>query len=264
MEYVIGLIIILVFLGAMLVSIKKDKEGSTVSSSIQTSSRVASSVGGSSASTSATSTTDEEQSYGWQAVTYLQQGDYDAAIRSCDQAIRINKNSDGAYYVRGMAYGKKKEYDQALRDFTRTLDIDSTFGNAYLGRAQVYIEQEQDDHALEELNQGIQFLPSPDSVHSAHYLRGDIYRRKDQIASAIVDYTRAIDIALQFANTQFAADQETIAAYFSARGIAYTRDGQITKAIDDFRIAIDLTPDKLEKEMLLVQLTQLYRKLESA
>ena len=47
----------------------------------------------------------------------IQQGEYDAAIEKCNQALDIDPDNAGAYCNRGYAYHDAGQYEQALDDF---------------------------------------------------------------------------------------------------------------------------------------------------
>ncbi|HEU4344564.1 MAG TPA: tetratricopeptide repeat protein, partial [Candidatus Binatia bacterium] len=55
--------------------------------------------------------------------TFLQEGQYDAAIAEFNKALEINPKSALAYYHRGLAYSNKGRHDLAVADYTDALAL---------------------------------------------------------------------------------------------------------------------------------------------
>ena len=60
--------------------------------------------------------------------------DYDRAIKDSDEAIRLEPNSSGAFYNRGLAWGQKTDYDRAIKDFSEAIRIDPNNADAFHNR----------------------------------------------------------------------------------------------------------------------------------
>ena len=62
------------------------------------------------------------------AACFIQMKKANAAIRDCDQAIKMNPDSARAYKVRGKAYRYLGEYEKALKDLNlgQQLDFDDS------------------------------------------------------------------------------------------------------------------------------------------
>jgi tetratricopeptide (TPR) repeat protein len=64
------------------------------------------------------------------ATAYCRKGDeiaLERALGDSFQAIRINPQSAGAYYIRGLAYLGQQRFDSAIADFNKTLQLDPRF-----------------------------------------------------------------------------------------------------------------------------------------
>jgi tetratricopeptide (TPR) repeat protein len=64
--------------------------------------------------------------------------DFDAAIRCCNEAIRLDPKDADAYCYRGLAYGDQGEHDKAIADFTEAIRLDPKCAAAYLCRGEAY------------------------------------------------------------------------------------------------------------------------------
>jgi tetratricopeptide (TPR) repeat protein len=56
---------------------------------------------------------------------------FDEALASADQAVRMNASLPEAHYQRGIVFMFRKEYGDALDAFTRATQLDPTFAAAY-------------------------------------------------------------------------------------------------------------------------------------
>ena len=64
------------------------------------------------------------------------QGDYQGAIASYTQAIKLNHEYAEAYHNRGIIKsGEFKDYHAAIADFDRAIEINPDFAQAYYNRA---------------------------------------------------------------------------------------------------------------------------------
>ncbi|MCL2800846.1 MAG: tetratricopeptide repeat protein [Treponema sp.] len=61
--------------------------------------------------------------------------EYDRVIADCAQAIRLDRNNAAAFTIRGNAYGQKGEYNRAISDWEAALRI-----NPNIEEARVNIE----------------------------------------------------------------------------------------------------------------------------
>lgn len=96
--------------------------------------------------------------------TFLQEGQYDAAIAEFNKALEINPKSALAYYHRGLAYSNKGLHNAAVADFTDAIA----------------------------LNPGI--LEKTSVLHLAYFSRGVSYQATGKLGPAIEDFTRSIEI----------------------------------------------------------------------
>jgi Flp pilus assembly protein TadD len=91
----------------------------------------------------------------WFAKGYQQQkkGNYDQAIASYTEALRINPGYAAAYNNRGIAYRKKGQNDRAITDFTKLLEVDPRDSYGYYYRGYSYFQNGQIERARADLEQ---------------------------------------------------------------------------------------------------------------
>lgn len=75
--------------------------------------------------------------------------EYDEAIRSYSECVRLDEYYAGAYYNRGHMYRKKGLYKEAVSDFTKAIELEPNLSYAYLYRGLCYIEYGNYDSAGE-------------------------------------------------------------------------------------------------------------------
>lgn len=64
------------------------------------------------------------------AVSAIQAGEYDQAIREASEAIRLIPNYPRAYGIRGDSYSRRGEYDLAISDFDEAVRLEPDYALA--------------------------------------------------------------------------------------------------------------------------------------
>ncbi|MEZ5429092.1 MAG: tetratricopeptide repeat protein [Pyrinomonadaceae bacterium] len=199
---------------------------------------------------------------GWNKLGYdqLKQKQYDAAIRSFDECIRLNANAgvclrgrgaahfllenyDAAitdttraiasnpkdalsYGVRADAYFRLKKHTQAIADYSSAIGIDPR-DQFYFARGGVYLITRDDQAAIKDFTQTIALNPN----HAGAYdKRGDAYRNLRKYAEAVNDYTKLIEL-----------DPQSVRAHVD-RGLAFEKLDKFPEAINDYTKAVALDP----------------------
>jgi tetratricopeptide (TPR) repeat protein len=123
------------------------------------------------------------------AKAFYEKGDFDAAIRESDAALKSDPNMASAYYFRGASYQQKADYYTALVDYNRALHFDPKYTNALGGRADVYYFTRQYRLGIEDYTAFIAAMPKSSVAYSrratCHYGLGE-YRQ------TVTDYEKAI------------------------------------------------------------------------
>jgi len=84
---------------------------------------------------------------------FYHQGQFVAAIKCYDRAIKLNPNSAYLYNDRGMSYNKLGKFDKAIADFNRAVELWIGFAEAYYNRGAIYFELGRYDEALRNFGQ---------------------------------------------------------------------------------------------------------------
>ncbi len=107
---------------------------------------------------------DSAGAYYSRGVTYSKKGDLDKAVADCTQAIRLNPNHAETYNLRGVAYSKKGDLDKGIADFTESVRLKPNFAPAYFNRGIAYREKGDLDKAKQDFEKTKPWGPSESDV----------------------------------------------------------------------------------------------------
>ncbi len=82
--------------------------------------------------------TNEAQAYFNRGTVHVSKGEFDLAVASYDEAIRLNPEYAFAYYNRGMAQFHNGNNEHAIADYTDAIRLRPQYANAYHARANAY------------------------------------------------------------------------------------------------------------------------------
>jgi tetratricopeptide (TPR) repeat protein len=162
-----------------------------------------------------------------QADTDTNTGNYDRAIVTLSEAIRLNPTGALAFYSRGLAYGKKGDNDRAIADYNEAIRFDVSDSLAFINRGLAYEKKGENALAIADFNEAIRLDPNDAFALNS---RGVAYGMKGDYDRAIADFNKSILL-----------DPKRAIA-FGNRGLAYGRKGDYDRAIADFNEAIALNP----------------------
>lgn len=97
---------------------------------------------------SAAQTAEEYVNQGKEAIKSKQ---FDQAIASFSEAIKLDPKSIPAYNNRGIAYCEKGNFDKAIAEFSQVIEIDPNHGKAYNNRAVAYLMKGEKDKARQDV-----------------------------------------------------------------------------------------------------------------
>jgi tetratricopeptide (TPR) repeat protein len=163
-----------------------------------------------------------------QSYSELNDGDYNRAIATAGEAMRLDPKSTLAFLNRGVAYMRKGDNDRAIADFNEAIRLDPKSVRALNNRASAYAQKNELDRAIADLNEAIRINPNNTMVFNN---RGNAYMRKGDNDRAIADF-----------NEEIRLDPKSARA-FNNRGFAYMRKGDNNRAISDYSEAIRLNPN---------------------
>jgi serine/threonine protein kinase len=89
----------------------------------------------------------------------FERADYDRAIASFDELIRLDPNDSEAHRWRGDALLNKREFYRALSEYGEAIRLDPSNGMAYWGRGAVWTEKGKFDRAIASFDEAIRLNP---------------------------------------------------------------------------------------------------------
>jgi lipoprotein NlpI len=148
----------------------------------------------------------------------------DAALRDCNEALRIAPDNATAYNVRGTLFKKMMLPRRAIADYDQALGRDPNFAVAYNNRGNAHDELGEYDRALADYDMALRL--DPESA-IAHNNRGSTHVNTGNHDAALADYNKALRLDPYFAIA------------YNNRGNLYFHLGSFTRAARDFEQAIN-------------------------
>ncbi|MFZ6030093.1 MAG: site-2 protease family protein [Chloroflexota bacterium] len=202
---------------------------------------------------------DNEQALVFLGFIYMLMGEYDPALKNFERIKALNPDAADTYLFCGDIYCAQGQYELALGELQRAAALGEDSFSFYLTRSEAHYYLKHDDLARQDQVEAFQrFGPGSLSTGEldlasykgkldwaedlfswaqekyphewiAYQARADAYLVNDQPDKAIVDYTRAIELA----------PKEWVSHL--RRGMAYQKAGQLDRAVEDFRCMKKLT-----------------------
>ena len=119
-----------------------------------------------------------------------QDGDFKAALKEFDKALKENPEYLQAYFNRGLVKIKLMDYQGAIEDFNQVLKLRANFSPALLNRAAAKGYLKDYAAALSDLDQLLEAKPS---YAKAYALRGQMKRKLKDREGACDDYVAAME-----------------------------------------------------------------------
>ena len=91
-----------------------------------------------------------------------------------NEALRLDANLAGVYFVRGKYHWKLQRYEEALADHNKSIALDPNVPSAYLDRALVLEVLDRHKEALADYDKAIQLEPGDDT---GYVNRGVVFQK---------------------------------------------------------------------------------------
>mgnify|MGYP001767181309 CR=1 FL=1 len=129
---------------------------------------------------------------------------------------------------------KSNNHQKAISLLTDAIKIDSTLRNAYITLNQACVNENDQLILKAYLTKAVTIFTDDDELF---YYLGNLYRKENQVDSAIQYYSKAIELSK--INGE---DYPIVYAYYLNRGICYLDKESPVQALQDFNYGITLNP----------------------
>ena len=155
-------------------------------------------------------------------------GRYEEAIITYDQALRFKPDNDKAWYIRGFALDKLERYEEAISSYNQALKLNSDSYAAWLMRGFALDKLERYEEAISSYNQALKIKLDDDAVW---LIRGSTLLKSERYEEAISSYDQTLKIKPD--NSQA----------WNNRGFALLKLERYEEAITSFDQALKIEPD---------------------
>ncbi len=123
--------------------------------------------------------------------------EYEKALESYEEAIKIDEKAALAYYGKGMIYFAREEYEKSFDNFNTYIEIvgDDTDAYYYMGTIK-FIDSDY-ENALIYLDK-VTLQGDYPNIYISYFLKGEIYYGKEDYQTAIENYTKSIELNATF------------------------------------------------------------------
>jgi tetratricopeptide (TPR) repeat protein len=185
-----------------------------------------------------------------EGLLFYENMEYDKSIESFDKVLELapyGKDNNLVYYNRGMAHLKNRQYDKSIYDFTKALELASS-GDKKLRfdilsfRGEAYQKSNEFDHAIKDYSDAIALFPDHKNIKYIYTSRAWSWYIKKEYASAINDFSKAINI-----------DPEFDSAYYGRAKVWFEKK-DFQRALADVKEAVKFKPTNREYQDLLFKI----------
>lgn len=163
---------------------------------------------------------------------YYAENNYDMAILSFNEVIKLQPNNAEAYNYRGDSYSRKRSFKAAIIDLNIAIGISSYDHVPYNNRGYAYSRQGEYDLAIKDFDVVIKrFLKGSipkKAARFAYTCKGFAYFCKGNLELAIENCSRAIELDGSYSTA------------YNYRGLIHAARKDYNQAINDHTMAIDL------------------------
>ena len=125
--------------------------------------------------------------------TFAALRDYERALADFEQAIRLEPgNNPFAYHMRGVILRRYGNFDGAISSHDQGLRINPADVFGFASRAHALSERGDNDRALRDADEALRIVPN--SAH-AFLVRGLVFSRKGNVARAVADFDETIRLS---------------------------------------------------------------------
>jgi Flp pilus assembly protein TadD len=168
---------------------------------------------------------------------------YEEAIKSYDEALKIEPDKHEAWYNRGNALARLERYEEAIKSYDEALKIEPEKHEAWNNRGIALAMLERYEEAIKSYDEALKIKPEK---HEAWNNRGNGLARLERYEEAIKSYDEALKIKPD--------DHEA----WNNRGAALLDSERSEEAVDSFQKALEHSTVKSDLEMCTLVLVRAY------
>jgi len=156
---------------------------------------------------------------------------FDDAIESYKQVLKIKPDYAEAYYNMGVALKSKGNPEAAIDSYKQALKIKPNYAEAHNNMGNALTDKGNLEAAIDSYKQALKIKPN---YAEAYYNMGVALRNKDDLEGAIDSYKQALKIKPNYVKAH------------NNMGVALTDKGDPEAAIDSYKQALKIKPDYAE------------------
>ena len=156
---------------------------------------------------------------------------FDDAIESYKQVLKIKPDYAEAYYNMGVALKSKGNPEAAIDSYKQALKIKPNYAEAHNNMGNALTDKDDLEGAIDSYKQALKIKPN---YAEAYYNMGVALTNKDDLEGAIDSYKQALKIKPNYAE-----------AYYNM-GVALTNKDDLEGAIDSYKQALKIKPNYAE------------------
>ena len=153
---------------------------------------------------------------------------FDDAIESYKQVLKIKPDYAEAYYNMGVALKSKGNPEAAIDSYKQALKIKPNYAEAHNNMGNALTDKDDLEGAIDSYKQALKIKPN---YAEAYYNMGNALKNKGNPEAAIDSYKQALKIKPDYAE-----------AYYNM-GVALTNKDDLEGAIDSYKQALKIKPD---------------------
>jgi tetratricopeptide (TPR) repeat protein len=157
--------------------------------------------------------------------------EYEAAIASYDQAVKLKPDYHQAWYNRGIALDDLGRFEEAIASYDQAVKLKPDDHEAWNNRGIALDDLERFEEAITSYDQAVKWKPDK---HEAWYNRGNALFNLGRFEEAITSYDQAVKLKPDYHEA------------WNNRGIALDDLERFEEAIASYDQAVKLKPDKHE------------------
>lgn len=133
-------------------------------------------------------------------LAYYYLREFNSAIESISEAIKINSHIAEFYSNRGLAFHAIKDKDNALKDYEKAIALRSNFAQAYANKGLLLLDNKKIESAISNFEIAILFIPE---YAEAHYNLGNANMALKKYDQALNNYNHAIALNPHIIDARF-------------------------------------------------------------